>query len=357
MADIVEVIKTPLSLVIDSSVSNASAVISASSNITASVDWTGVSSKPSTIASATISASSNVSASVDWSGITNKSSSIASATVSASTASVDWTGITNKSSSIASATISASTTTFIDGASVGGTVSFINAKPINFYNAAATPLLIGLIRGTSSYLLMQASSNFRITDVAGTTSPLQTFKIYSNDTEFTGDITANNIEALTSIAAPLIQSDSISTVNNGSIISARDITIARNLNVSGSAQISGKVNIGGNLQVDGTITTSSAASAGTLYLSSSAIRTWAASVTIPVDSGTGDENISIPSTMRGGSKRLYATVTERADVNSPRFIFSTSIGATSITIKAKNIVSTSSNDNVDVDVVIVSIEP
>ena len=410
MADSVEVIKTPLSLVIDSGVSNASAVVSASSNITASVDWTGVSSKPTSIASATISVSaitstsatiSSSTTSIDWSNVQSKPSTIASATISASTTSIDWTnvqskpstiasatisssaiisssadwnGVSNKPTTIASATISASSvisasavesssavisssaTTLINGASVSGSVSFTAAKPLNFFNAAATPLLMGVIRGTNSYLLMQASANFRISDVAGTSTALETFNIYSNDTEFSGDVTANNIEALTSITAPLIQSNSISTVSNGDITSARDVAVTRNLNVTGSAQINGKVNIGGNLQVDGTITSSSAASAGTLYLSSSAIRTWAASVTVECSSGSGTYSLSLPTSIRGDGKRLYATLTER-DATTPRFIFSSTIGATSVTIKARNVVDTSSNDDATVDIVIVSIEP
>jgi hypothetical protein len=160
----------------------------------------------------------------------------------------------------------------------------------------------------------------------------------------------------------------------GGIINSASIGIgvaaASALHVNGGAYITGNASVGGsasivgNLSVGGTITTSSAASAGALYLSASAIRTWSSSATIPITSGAGTVSITYPTGTgddtiggSGTSKRIYATVTERTDANSPRFIFSTAVGDTSVTVKAKNVVSTTSNDDVDINIVIVSVNP
>lgn len=112
---------------------SASSTTSTSANVSASVDWSGVTNKPSTIASATISASTT---SIDWNDVQNKPSIIASATISASTMSIDWSNVQSKPTSIASATISSSAITS-SSADISASVDWmgVTSKPLTIASA------------------------------------------------------------------------------------------------------------------------------------------------------------------------------------------------------------------------------
>jgi hypothetical protein len=286
----VEVIAQPFSLTINSGVPTASANLSTSAVFTTSA-VTSTSAVISTSAVVSTSAVISTSAVVSTSAVISTS-----AVVSASTASVDWTGVQTKPNTIASATVSASATTMTNGASVSGSVSFTDSKPLNFYNSAATPLNIGTFRGTANYMLMQASANLRVSDVSGTNDPLETFKIYSDSTEFNGDIS-----------------------------------------VSGSGLISG------DLQVNGTLGANDIELDHLHYggATGSYVKMWGASVAIPLSSGSGTFSLSLPSFITTDSvnqAKIHTTVTQ-IDPNGgyPRLIFGVGRGSSTLTIQALDI--------------------
>lgn len=120
----------------------------ASATFAASVDWGGVTNKPTSIASATISSSAIISASVDWAGVSNKPTSIASATISSSAIISSSATIATTSTSAtvsSSSTFSSSSNYSLNSASSGyalialtalngGTASIVNAS-VGYYGA------------------------------------------------------------------------------------------------------------------------------------------------------------------------------------------------------------------------------